>query len=105
MWSVASQRQTLRLTEQQILLRATASYMDAWRDQAILLLNINNEQVLGRQLEASNDRFEVGEITRTDVAQSESRLARAVGDRIAATGNLEISRAVFLEVVGIPAGT
>ena len=102
---VLSQRQSLRLTEQQVLLRATTAYMDVWRDQAILNLNINNEQVLGRQLEASNDRFEVGEITRTDVAQSESRLSRATGDRIAAEGNLEISRAVFLEVIGNPAGT
>ncbi len=102
---VMSQRQSLRLTEQQVLLRATTAFMDVWRDLAILNLNINNEQVLGRQLEASNDRFEVGEITRTDVAQSESRLSRATGDRIAAEGNLEISRAVFLEVIGSPAGT
>jgi TolC family type I secretion outer membrane protein len=56
---------------------------------------------LERQLEASQDRFDVGEITRTDVAQSESRLARATASRIASEGGLKISRAVFQEVIGV----
>ena len=98
---VLAQRATLRTVEQDVLLRAATAYMDVWRDQSVLDLNINNENVLKRQLEASEDRFEVGEVTRTDVAQSESRLSRATGDRVAAEGNLSISRAVYQEVVGV----
>lgn len=97
---VLSQRARLKSVEQDVLFDATVSYVDVWRDQSVLELNINNEQVLQRNLEASRDRFEVGEITRTDVAQSESRLARATAERIAADGNLNSSRAVFQRVVG-----
>jgi len=75
--------------------------MDVWRDEAVLRLNINNERVLSRQLEATRDRFDVGELTRTDVAQSEARLARATAERIGAEGNLTGSRAVFEEVIGL----
>ena len=101
---VDAQRARLLDTEQEVLLSASIAYMDVWRDQSVLQLQINNEQVLTRQLEASRDRFEVGEITRTDVAQSESRLARAVGDRVAAEGDLSISRAVYQEVIGVAPG-
>jgi outer membrane protein TolC len=97
---VLSQRARLKSVEQDVLFEATVSYVDVWRDQSVLELNINNEQVLQRNLEASRDRFEVGEITRTDVAHSESRLARATAERIAADGNLNSSRAVFQRVVG-----
>ncbi len=98
---VRAERAGLLDTEQTVLLGAATSYMDVWRDQSVLRLNINNEQVLRRQLEASQDRFQVGEITRTDVAQSESRLARATADRVAAEGALAASRARFQEAVGI----
>lgn len=101
---VRAQRERLRDVEQQTLLSTAIAFMDVWRDQSVLELNINNEQVLDRQLEASRDRFEVGEITRTDVAQSESRLARAVGDRVQAEGNLSISRAIYQELVGVAPG-
>jgi outer membrane protein len=98
---ILAQRATLDSVEQSVLLRAATAYMDVWRDQSVLDLNINNERVLQRQLEASQDRFEVGELTRTDVAQSETRLAIATSDRIAAEGNLSTSRAIFQEVVGV----
>jgi TolC family type I secretion outer membrane protein len=75
--------------------------LNVWRDQSILQLTIKNEQVIARQLEASEDRFEVGEVTRTDVAQSESRLSRATAERIQAEGNLASSRAFFQRVVGV----
>ncbi|MFQ6018972.1 MAG: TolC family outer membrane protein [Kiloniellaceae bacterium] len=101
---VRSQRATLQSVEQSVLLRAATAYMDVWRDQAVLRLNIKNEEVLERQLEASQDRFAVGEVTRTDVAQSETRLAVAVAGRVAAAGNLTTSRAVFQEVIGIEPG-
>ena len=102
---VAAQRAVLRSVEQGVLLGAVTAYMDVWRDQAVLQLTINNEQVLARQLEATQDRFDVGELTRTDVAQSEARLARATAQRIEAEGNLTASRAVFQEVVGFLPGT
>ena len=87
-------------SEQDVLFRSASAYMDVWRDQSVLELTQNNERVLARQLEAAQDRFEVGEITRTDVAQSETRLARATGDRVEAEGNLTASRAIFEELMG-----
>lgn len=99
---VQAQRAALQSIEQEILLNAVTAYMDVWRDEAVLRLNVNNEKVLSRQLEATQDRFDVGELTRTDVAQSEARLARATAERIGAEGDLTASRAVFEEVIGIP---
>ena len=98
---VLAERENLKSSEQDVLLDAATSYMDVWRNQSVLELNINNESVLAQQLEASRDRFQVGEITRTDVAQSESRLARATAERISAEGDLATSRAAFQEVIGI----
>jgi TolC family type I secretion outer membrane protein len=97
---VLAERARLAAVEQQVLLSTAAAFMDVWRDRAVLRLNINNERVLTRQLEASQDRFEVGEITRTDVAQSESRLSRAQAQRTEAEGNLSRSEAVYEENVG-----
>jgi TolC family type I secretion outer membrane protein len=97
---VRSQRSTLQSVEQSVLLRAVTAYMDIWRDQAVIAFNINNERVIERQLEATEDRFTVGEVTRTDVAQAETRLAVATADRIAAEGALSSSRAVYAEVIG-----
>lgn len=102
---VRAQRESLRSTEQGVLLNAATSYTDVWRDQAVLQLNINNENVLAQQLEATQDRFEVGEVTRTDVAQAETRFATAVSDRIASEGNLTSSRAAYEEVIGSFPGT
>ncbi|HEY9549268.1 MAG TPA: TolC family outer membrane protein [Kiloniellaceae bacterium] len=97
---VLAQRARLATTEQDVLLGAVTAYADVWRDQSVLELNISNEQVLGRQLEATQDRFDVGELTRTDVAQSESRLTSATADRIGAQGNLSTSRATYENVIG-----
>jgi TolC family type I secretion outer membrane protein len=99
--NVLAERARLITTEQTILLRAVTAYMDVFRDKAVLQLNINNEKVLARQLEATRDRFNVGEVTRTDVAQAEARLAGARADRIQAEGNVETSRGVFRQIVGI----
>ena len=99
--NVLAQRARLKTVEQDILFEAIVAYLDVWRDQSILGLNVKNEQVLRRQLEAATDRFDVGEITRTDVAQSESRLSRATADRISSEGQLSSSRAIFQRVVGI----
>jgi outer membrane protein len=98
--SIRAERARLMDTEQTVLLDAITSFVNSFRDAAVLKLNINNEQVIKRQLEATRDRFQVGEITRTDVHQAEARLARAVADRIQSEGDLEISRANYENVVG-----
>lgn len=101
---VSAERARLMTTEQGVLLDAVTAYMDVFREEAVLRLNINNEQVLSRQLQATRDRFNVGEVTRTDVAQAESRLARATAERIQAEGDLEVGRAFFEQIVGVIPG-
>ncbi|MCB4825191.1 TolC family outer membrane protein [Roseicella aerolata] len=98
---VLAQRARLLATEQQVMADAVNAYVSVIRFQEELRLNINNEQVLAEQLRATNERFRVGEITRTDVAQAESRLARARSDRSTAEGNLQVARATFQRVVGM----
>jgi outer membrane protein len=73
---VLGARATLRNTEQNVLLDAATSYMNVLRDTAILNLNRNNVEVLEEQLRQTRDRFQVGEVTRTDVAQAEARSPR-----------------------------
>ena len=99
--TVRAERSRLESIEQTVLLDATTAYSDVYRDQAVLELTIRNEQRLARQLEATRDRFQVGEVTRTDVSQAEARLARATSERIGAEGDLAASRAVFRNVIGI----
>lgn len=98
--SVRAGRARLDSVEQNVLLNAVAAYMDVYRDQAVLELQIRNEQRLGRQLTATRDRFQVGEVTRTDVFQAEARLAGATANRVGAEGSLERSRATYRNVVG-----
>ncbi|MBK8175184.1 MAG: TolC family outer membrane protein [Rhodospirillales bacterium] len=98
--TVLAQRAQLHETEQTVLLDAATAYADVYRDQAVLDLTISNEQRLIRQLQATRDRFQVGEVTRTDVSQAEARVARATADRISAEGDLARSRATYRAVVG-----
>ena len=91
--------------EQQVLADTASAYVTVVRDQSVIELNVNNEQVLGRQLQAARDRFHVGEITRTDVSQAEARLADARASRIGAEGNLEAARASYENLVGAAPGT
>lgn len=98
--TVKAERARLLVVEQAVLRDAATAFVDVVRDQAVLELNIKNEQRLARQLKATRDRFRVGEVTRTDVSQAESRLARALADRSQAQGDLEISRAAYRNVVG-----
>ncbi len=102
---VNAAREQLAGVEQQILLEAVTAYMGVLRDMAVLDLTQNNVAVLKRQLEASEDRFRVGEITRTDVAQSKARLSRAVSEKIRAEAALTASRAAFRKIVGTAPGT
>ena len=102
--TVKAERARLSSSEQTVLLDAVTAYMDVVRDVAIIDLNKNNVKVLERQLEATRDRFRVGEVTRTDVAQAESRLSRGRSDLVTAEGRLIQSRAAFRNVVGNDAG-
>jgi len=99
--TVRAQRARLQTTEQTVLLNAATAYLNVLRDQAVVELNAKNELVLASQLEATQDRFNVGEITRTDVHQAESRLAGATADRIQAEGTLESSRAAYANLMGV----
>lgn len=102
---VLAQRANLVAVEQDTLLQTVNAYMGVLRDQAVLKLNDKQIAVLRRQLEASEDRFRVGEITRTDVAQSQARLADAISRRAAASAALTASQELYRRVVGeLPAG-
>ncbi|HYD64310.1 TolC family outer membrane protein [Azospirillum sp.] len=102
--TVQAQRSQLLATEQQVLLNAASAYLDVVQNQAVVLLSANNEQVLRRQLEAARDRFRVGEYTRTDVSQSESRLAQSVANRISNEGTLQTSRGTYVRYIGTMPG-
>lgn len=100
--TVRAGRETLRLSEQSVLLEAVTAFGDVVRDQAIVKLRENNVTVLSRDLKATQDRFNVGEVTRTDVAQAQARRAAAVSALDLAKANLQASRATFERVVGHP---
>ena len=99
---VRAGRETLRDVERAVLLDAVTAYMDVVRDQAVVRLQENNVKVLNRELKATRDRFSVGEVTRTDVAQAEARHAGSVSALDAARANLKSSRASYERVMGHP---
>jgi len=101
---VSAARETLRLTEQTVLLNAATAYMNLLRDTAILDLQKRNVEVLQEQLRQTRDRFNVGEVTKTDVAQAESRVAAGRSSMLGAESNYVTSRATYRQVVGIEAG-
>jgi outer membrane protein len=90
----------LRATEASVFAQVVGAYMDVIRDQAIVQLNQKNVAVLRTNLQATSDRFEIGDLTRTDVAQSEARLALAEGDLRTAEANLIASRESYVRLVG-----
>lgn len=100
--TVRAGRETLRAVEQAVLLDVATAYMDVVRDTNILKLRENNVNVLTRELKATQERFAVGEVTRTDVAQAEARRAAAVSALDLARANLKISRGTFERHVGHP---
>lgn len=95
-----AERANLRDVEQSSMINAVVAYTDVIRALAVLKLNQNNEAVLQRQLEYTQDRFRVGELTKTDVAQAEARHAGAVASRISAEGDLKVAYAVYQKVIG-----
>lgn len=98
--SVKAEQSNLYNVEQQVLLSASTAYLNVLRDESIVKLQKNNEKLLKKRMEETKERFNVGEVTRTDVSQSEARYSQARSDRIAAEGNLAASKAVYVQVIG-----
>ncbi|WP_425516892.1 TolC family outer membrane protein [Novosphingobium profundi] len=92
----------LRGTESSLFANVVAAYMDVIRAEALVGLNAKNVAVLETNLQATNDRFEIGDVTRTDVAQSESRLAVARSSARTAQADLASSRETYIRLVGKP---
>ena len=99
---ILAARARLRAIEDNVLLAVVTAYADVLRYTAVVELNENQVKVLGRELQASRDRFEVGDLTRTDVAQSDARLANAQSNLVIAQGQLNTARNAYNRVVGRP---
>jgi outer membrane protein len=98
---VSAAREALRVLEQTILLNAASVYMDMLRDAAIVEVQTSNVRVLNETLRQTRDRFNVGEVTRTDVAQSEAQLAAGEYQLLNAESNLTTTRSNFRRVIGV----
>ena len=97
---VEAGRATLRAVEGDVFTEAVAAYMDVIRDRAIVELNNNNVKVLDTNLQAARDRFEIGDVTRTDVAQSEARLSLQRSELLDAQARLTTSEENYRRVIG-----
>ncbi len=97
---VNASNESLRNTEQDILFNAAAAYVDVLRDRQIAVFRERNLAFLGEQVRAASSRFEVGEGTRTDVAQAQAQQAAAVAQLSAARAQVQVSEAAYLQIVG-----
>ncbi len=97
---VSGAREALRNIEQTVLLGAATIYMDYLRDSAIVEVQKSNVRVLEQTLKQTKDRFNVGEVTRTDVAQSEAQLAAGKTQLLTAEANLVTTRSKFRQIIG-----
>lgn len=97
---ILAARARLRAVEDNVLLAVVTAYADVLRFAQVVELNTSQVRVLGRELQASRDRFEVGDLTRTDVAQSDARLANAQSNLVIAQGQLNTARNAYARVVG-----
>jgi len=97
---ITAREALLLATEQEVLLDAVTAFLDVRRDEELVEITKNNVRVLSEQLRAANERFEVGEVTRTDVEQARSRLAAAHSRQAAVLGSLAASRESYLQAVG-----
>ena len=102
--TVQAGRESLRNIEQTTLLDASTAYVNVVRDTAVVRLRENNVTVLSEQLKQTRDRFNVGEVTRTDVAPAEARRSGAIADLNVAQANLKASRATYEQIIGHPPG-
>ena len=103
--AVLSTRQSLLGVEQRVLFSAVEAYMNLRRAGKTVTLRENNLRVIQEELRAAKDRFDVGEVTKTDVALAEARLAASISALAAAKGSRVQQREVFKREVGKPAGT
>jgi outer membrane protein len=97
---VQAGRATLQAVEGDVFTQAVSAYMDVIRDRSIVELNQHNVKVLETNLEATRDRFQIGDLTRTDVAQSEARLQLGRSQLAAAQGQLTASEATYRQIIG-----
>ncbi|WP_454618974.1 TolC family outer membrane protein [Bradyrhizobium cenepequi] len=97
---VSGSREALRNIEQTVLFSAASIYMDYLRDAAIVEVQRSNTRVLEQTLKQTRDRFNVGEVTRTDVAQSEAQLAAGRTQQLTAESNLNTTRSNFRRIIG-----
>lgn len=97
---VSAGQADLRATESSVFSQAVAAYMDVLRTEALAELAANQVEVLEVTFQSTSDRFEIGDLTRTDVAQSQSRLAVAQGDLQTAYANLINAKETYIAVVG-----
>ncbi len=97
---VSGAREGLRVLEQSVLLSAATTYMDYLRDSAIVEVQRSNTRVLEQTLKQTQDRFNVGEVTRTDVAQSQAQLAAGKTQQLTAESNLTTTRSNFRRIIG-----
>ena len=98
--AVRAEQNNLYNVEQSVFLEASTAYLDVVRDMAIVELQKNNEKLLKKRLDETQQRFNVGEVTRTDVSQAKARYSQAMSDRIASEGNLEASKATYIRIIG-----
>ncbi|MBR0712880.1 TolC family outer membrane protein [Bradyrhizobium liaoningense] len=98
--AVSGAREGLRSLDQSVLFNAASTYMDYLRDSATLEVQKSNVRVLEQTLKQTRDRFNVGEVTRTDVAQSEAQLAAGKTQALTAESNLTTTRANFRRIIG-----
>src|SRR4030081_2314047 len=98
---VSGSREALRVLEQTVLFSGATIYMDYLRDSAIVEVQRSNTRVLEQTLKQTRDRFNVGEVTRTDVAQSEAQLAAGRTQQLTAESNLTTTRSNFRRIIGI----
>ena len=99
--NVMAARANLISAEQKVFKQVVSAYVGVIEREQLLQVNINNERVLQQQLRATNERFHVGEITRTDVAQAESAYATAKATRQQAEGTLQTAQATYMQIVGM----
>jgi len=97
---VEAGRATLQQDEQALLFEAAQSYYDVLESQSIVELTRANEKVLHQQVEATHSRFTAGEVTKTDISQSDARLSAATASRTRAEGTLANDRATFMRLTG-----
>jgi outer membrane protein len=102
--NTSAAREALRVVEETVLLNAVTAYMDLLRDQALLEVQRRNVEVVQELLRQTRDRFKVGQVTRTDVAQAEAQLAQGRASVLAAEAQYARSRANYRQFIGVEAG-